>query len=490
MVWRRIPQQPAEGGRASPCAELEREAAQRYEDCSGVRAGGPCWCRGACVPTLSVCRGRWYAAALGGDLTLAVPIWAQRCSGCADTPKAESNGGCEHRPRGFHLPKAGPRRTERALGGIQRQCPTRFPTASRYRAFLAVSQPCQTSCSTSRPPAPCSASPGLRAVCSTPCSQPYGPCPRRCPQPHVLRTQPRVPTPTSAPRPYVPCIEPRVPHRSPLSSIPAPRPAPPAPRPTPTSRPQPRPTPRPHVPPPAPCGRPPGPAPPGPAPSRPPQGRAGGSRGRVAERRRHHEQRRRRAGGPSRAGPARGGGSGPGGGGPPRVGRVPGRERGGPHARPRGPVSLGVGLGARREAMEVAGGGRGGPELGAPRRKGFGTPLGRRALGRTRGAGTSPRPPGAEVAARSPVGWHGGRARSLAGDGRREPGRRPRSAPGGTAPSAPRGRCPPPPGRRALSLSARAHGRVAVTPRAGGRGGGSRAAHRWWNIKASRGRGR
>lgn len=84
MVWRRIPQQPAEGGRASPCAELEREAAQRYEDCSGVagrRALLPPGCRGACVPTLSVCRGRWYAAALGGDLTLAVPIWAQRCSG-------------------------------------------------------------------------------------------------------------------------------------------------------------------------------------------------------------------------------------------------------------------------------------------------------------------------------------------------------------------------------------------------------------------------
>lgn len=164
-------------------------------------------------------------------------------------------------------------------------------------------------------------------------------------------------------------------------------------------------------------------------------------------------------------------------------GAAPTRVRGVPSA-----WAWGSGRGGKR--WKLLGGGRGGPELGAPRRKGFGTPLGRRALGRTRGAGTSPRPPGAEVAARSPVGWHGGRARSLAGDGRREPGRRPRSAPGGTAPSAPRGRCPPPPGRRALSLSARAHGRVAVTPRAGGRGGGSRAAHRWWNIKASRGRGR
>lgn len=379
-MWRRIPQQPAEGGRASPCAELEREAAQRYEDCSGVRAGGPCWCRGACVPTLSVCRGRWYAAALGGDLTLAVPIWAQRCSGCADTPKAESNGGCEHRPRGFHLPKAGPRRTERALGGIQRQCPTRFPTASRYRAFLAVSQPCQTSCSTSRPPAPCSASPGLRAVCSTPCSQPYGPCPRRCPQPHVLRTQPRVPTPTSAPRPYVPCIEPRVPHRSPLSSIPAPRPAPPAPRPTPTSRPQPRPTPRPHVPPPAPCGRPPGPAPPGPAPSRPPQGRAGGSRGRVAERRRHHEQRRRRAGGPSRAGPARGGGSGPGG--PAEGGPGPGAGAGRPPRASAG--SRQPGRGARGAA------GSDGSCWGGPGRPGAG-------CASAEGVWDAARPPGART---------------------------------------------------------------------------------------------
>lgn len=252
-MWRRIPQQPAEGGRASPCAELEREAAQRYEDCSGVRAGGPCWCRGACAPTLSVCRGRWYAAALGGDLTLAVPIWAQRCSGCADTPKAESNGGCEHRPRGFHLPKAGPATphgegarwdTEAVSHSLPHsqplsRLPGRVPALSDFlfhvpspSPVLRVPRPAcrvlNTVLPALRPVSP-ALSPASRATYPTSRPNPNVRAPavramyrtsRPTPQPFVLHPRPASRAPGSAPDPHLP---------SPAPSHPA------SPRPTPSA---------------------------------------------------------------------------------------------------------------------------------------------------------------------------------------------------------------------------------------------------------------
>lgn len=160
------------------------------------------------------------------------------------------------------------------------------------------------------------------------------------------------------------------------------------------------------------------------------------------------------------------------------MGRVPGRERGGPHACPRGRVSLGVGLGARREAMQVDGG------AGAARSWAC---LGRRGLGR--------RSDTRRVRARRPVSrerrWrrHGAPLGVRAAAHAASQGTAAGNRDGGSV----RLLAGPLPAhhevvarRCALSLTARAHGRVA----GGGRDGGSRAAHRWWNIKAIRGWGR